>query len=90
LLYDFPMDDALFLKHVAAIAKDFPPRGHYIDHVEINGPQAQLHILPKTGFTGEPKVFAIAVIDDWDTVFRALASHRFFERLFDPVREIHP
>lgn len=90
LLYRYRMAaDELFLKHLAAITKDFPPRGHRIDHVQVIDGNATLHVVPKPGFTGAPITLTIPVSDDWNVIFRALAAQRFMQRLFEPLPETH-
>ncbi len=80
------MDEALFHRHLKVITtKDFPPRSHLIERVEIEGSTAVLRVVPKPGFSGEAATLRIPVSDDWDSVFLDLGRHRFFQQLFTRV-----
>ena len=84
------MDTAAFTAIVRSVLKEFPPRSYSLDTVTVEGPHASLRITPKPGFTGAPKIIAIAFSHDRNEITRAMLQAGLMQRQFDAIPETRP
>lgn len=75
------------IRQVRSCDRNFPPRTHRIDDIVVNGSTVTIRVVPKPGFTGEPKVYSVdtADTDCDDPVMLGMMRAGHFTAMFPAV-----